>query len=277
VFGKNRQRIKGAKAVYSTRESGGPPFKGAVMEAESDDLGVLQLENVPPDKGSLTVYAEGYEPSLIGGFGGARRQAPEVDNSRRPPMEVELKEAPLTQAKIVDTAKRPVVGASVIIDEYRTTPMAPVTLTTDEQGNFAFWVGHGFVSGLVAKDGFMTHRFVLDSKSKDKVMVLHAPFRITGSVVDVDSRAKIANFDIKLGYLIEGRPEFFDQHGGAKSLGKFTDGKFEIKFTESVDPIPGLSDHRIIGVEATGYERVVSRNFKEDEGDIRMDFKLKKK
>lgn len=276
VFGTNRQRVEGAKATYSVQQDSGPPFRRAVIDAVSDDLGIFQIENVPPDKGTLIVFAQGYEPSMIGGFGGTQRARPEADSWQRPPMTVDLKEVPLTEAKVVDSASRPVIGASVIIDEYRSAPMTNVTLSTDENGIFGFWVGHGFVSGLVAKDGFMTHRFVLDSKSKNKVIVLLPPFRITGSVVDADSGAKIPNFEIKLGYLIEGQAEFFDQHGGGKSLGKFTEGKYEIKFAESVDPFPGLLEHRILGAEAAGYERAVSRNFKENEGDIKIDLKLKK-
>jgi len=267
VFGVNRQRIKGARAVYSQRGSGDPLSKRILIEAESDDLGVFYLEHVPPGEGSLTVHAQGYEPSMIGMSGSLRIRT----------LEVELKEAPREQVKILDEAKKPVPGATVVVNEYRSTPLAPVKLITDEDGIFGFSVGDGFVSGTIVKDGFMQHRFVLDSKSKDKVIILHPPFRITGSVVDANSGEKIPRFEIKLGYLIGGRAEFFDDHDSAQSLGNFTDGAYEIKFTESFDKVPSFLDQRVLGVDAANYDRAVSRQFDDGEGDIEMNMELKKK
>lgn len=266
VFGTNRQRIKGAKATYSQRGTSKTQLERISMVAESDDLGILYLKNLPAGEGSLTVYAEGHEPSLMGGLG----------RLGLPTIEVELKEASPKQVTVVDNTGAPVTAATVTVDKYRSMPLAAVKLITDAEGKFEFCVGHGFVSGIIVKEGFMQHRFQLDSKSKDKTVTLHAPYHIVGTVVDADSGEKIPSFEIKRGFLISGKPEFFDDDSHANSLGKFSNGAYEIRVTESSDKIPGLFDHQVLGVDAPQYRRSVSPRFTEGNGDIELNFKLTK-
>lgn len=260
-----RGRLPGAQVALSQPPTSPTEKEPSMRVTQTDDLGTFRFEDVPDGKATLTAVTAGYEPSGMGITVGPERR----------PIQLSLNQAAPRDFTVVDASGSPIVDATVTINTYRSMPLAPVTLSTNGQGEFAFSIGTGFVGGVITKDGYMRHKFGLPGPGgQSGTIKLKKPFRIQGSVTDSETGNRIPQFTVKSGMLMGQVPMFFDEQGGV-TLGSFADGAFEIAVNESVMELKGF-DQQILGIESAGYKRAVSRSYTQDEGDIRFEFKLEK-
>jgi len=229
----------------------------------TDDLGTCYFRGVPEGTFGVLVSADGHAT-------GYKELKVDRENHH---VWIKLPLGRQIDITVVAPDGTPIEGAVIDLSNTALPLFYDKPIRTDSEGKFTLMIGSKSIPARIVKPEYMTHRFTLPAtKGKDQVITLKRPFIISGTVTDAQTGQEILQFSVKLGMQMGEVPMFFDRYG-SEPLGAFLDGHYEITFDESADMPEGF-DKRILGIEATGYKRAVSRPFTDEEGDIVFDFKL---
>ncbi|HVM62194.1 MAG TPA: sigma-70 family RNA polymerase sigma factor [Verrucomicrobiae bacterium] len=249
-------------------------------KTKTDAQGHFAFGNVKPGQVVLTVRAEGYAPEL---------KMTEAD-SQTQPLEIRLTKGFVIRGRVVDRDGKPISGAGVAADTWRTHRSLTWRTETDGAGRFV-WSNAppDEVQFDVFKDGYSRNDLHgLTPSDEEQIITLLPLLRIHGTVVDADTGQPITNFDVVPGNL-------FDDAGSAtwNTYGTIhsTNGQYEIALDgapnqheqsitvpradgELVTTTNTVSGARLIHVEAEGYLPATSREFVSGETTAAADFKL---
>jgi beta-lactamase regulating signal transducer with metallopeptidase domain/uncharacterized GH25 family protein len=249
--------IAGAK-VMQGRDRWGSHYP----ETKTDALGQFRFPQVRTGEMILTVTAKGHSPDL---------KHIQVD---RPTTDVEFKLEPghVVRGRVVDPEGKPLSKVMISTDTWRQCRSLQFRTDTDADGRFVWTEAPADeVLTAVLKQGFMDLRdYPLKAGDKELTITLRKPLRVTGTVVDAETNKPIEEFA-----LFEGidwangsrQPIYWDKRNGHR--GAHPSGTFEHMITF---PRPGHA----IRIEADGYLPSDSRVFKDDEGSVSLQFKMKK-
>ena len=253
VLAADGKPIAGAKVAQ-----GRDRFGSNYPSATTDDEGKFRFANCPPGELILTVQAEGHAPDL--------RRIMVAPNP--PPVEFALEPARRISGRLVDRQGNPVAGALVAADTWRGYRSIKFRVDTDQDGRFA-WNDAPADDVLfdIGKQGYMSVRGkVLKASEDDVTITLLKTLKVSGGVVDDATGEPIAAFTVTPGIdWGSGRPPYWDRQSARRQAG----GRYEIDFSE---PRAG----HFVRIEADGHLPAVSRSFKDDEGDVTFDVRLKR-
>lgn len=250
VLDTNNNAIKNARISQGTNRSGQYPT------AETDENGRFEFKNIPAGEMVMTVQAAGYAPDL--------KQITVDDNET---IEFRLESGHTIGGQIVDVNDQPISEANVAANSWRGHQSLKWRTNTNKQGRF---VWNDAPSDEVVFDmgklGYMSIRDYAMLPSDDEyIIVMYAPFRITGMVVDADTNEPIKAFKVTKGY----DPGYSRGPFWERRSRSFTSGHYSVTSNE---PREGY----LVRIEADGYKTVVSPVFIDDQDEIIFNVKLQK-
>ncbi len=245
--------VAGAKVAQ-----GADRFGSHYPETKSDDQGRFRFENVRPGEMILTVQAKGHGPDLKRLAVG--KESVDVEFRLEPPHRI--------GGRVVDSRGGPVAGAFVAADTWRGRRSLEFRVDTDEDGRFAWEDAPGDeVLFDLGKQGFMSVRQKTIKASDEEVTItLLKPLKVGGSVVDDETGKPVEAFTVTPGIdWGNGRAPYWE----LQSARRQSSGRYEFEFGE---PRHG----HLVRIEADGYLPVNSPMFKDDQGEVAFDARLKK-
>lgn len=253
VTDKDGKGIKGASVLIGADRFGSD--KGSM---KTDGEGKFFIGNAKPGPLVLTVKAKGFSPDL-------RQVEARKD---MPLVEFKLEPGRTVRGRLVDVEGNPVRGAFVAADTWRGNRSLEYRVDSDANGRFV-WKEAPADEVLFdfGKQGFQSlRRFAMKPQDDEYVIKLLPPLRVSGAVTDADTGKPIDSFQIIPGIIWADQQQVNLERYGIKPG---ADGKYTMEFSE---PYPS----HVIRIEAEGYLPMVSRGFKDTEGSVSLDFKLKK-
>jgi peroxiredoxin len=258
--------IGGAK-VYQ----GGDRFGTNYPQTKTDANGNFHFAHCRPGAELvLTVTAKGHAPD----------QKTLALDKELGDIEFRLEPGHTIKGRIVDPDGKPIPKVLIATDTWRGHRALNERFDTDADGRFV-WNDAPADEILTdfLKQGYMDNRRVtIKASDQDIVVTLRKPVRVTGTVVDAETGKSVENFKVKQGIAWENQPATLtaDQRLAWAVTWQSGDpeihpqnGKFEFELTA---PYPGYA----VRIETTDYLPEESRVFKDNEGDISLEFKLKK-
>jgi hypothetical protein len=262
--------MKKGIAIRGTVVDGeGKPIAGARVQpgedaytrpaVNSDDQGAFRLPNAEPGEVVVTVSKESFAPEVT-------RAAVREGMA---PLRIQLAKGQTLRGRVVDKQGNGVAGATVVADQWRQVRTLKWSTATDAEGRF-LWNGAPAeaVKFDVYKRGYMSTRNVsLKASDAEHVITLLPPLKMKGKVVDAETGKPVEAFRAIHG--IDFGQGADRAHWGRQEEKKCTGGAYEIVQTE-----PYLGHY--VRIEADGYTPAVSRLIASDEGDVAVDFELKR-
>jgi HEAT repeat protein len=249
--------VEGVRVALSWRRDGENGELDQRM-ATTDALGTFRFPEVPNGLYHLVAFHPGHEPSIAS-----------VDTNRARRQQITLRPTEPAVFSVADGENAVLPDVSVRIDRYRSAPMPPVELRTDEAGRFLFPVGRGFVGGEAVHPGYMRTRFRLSRDANRSQVVMLKPYRVAGEVTDANTGAPIPEFTVTQGVRMGQAPAMI----GSKPLGTFTNGAYEIRVEESANRSAAF-DRLALAFDAPGYQQGLSPRYSERSGDLVFDIEL---
>jgi hypothetical protein len=247
----------------------GKPIEGALVaqgadrrsmyypDTKTDAEGRYTFENVTPGEIVLTVQADGFCPDSIR-FRVDRQISPII---------FRLEKGHAVKGQVVEPNGVPVRDATVSADMWREMRSLTWETRTDANGRFA-WNGapsDDFSINVNKRRYIIIRNYSVKPSQDEYVIRLYPELYVHGSVVDANSNEPVNDFRFFAG--VEGGE---GQDIAWKSSYKVTKrNDYEMRFTYP-------SDDYYIRVEAEGYEPEISRAISGGEGNVVVDFKLRK-
>jgi hypothetical protein len=251
--------------------------KAKVMQGDSRDVnypttqtdaqGRFEFPHVRGPGIILTVQREGYAPELkeISVYEGMA------------PVEFRLGQPRTIRGKVIDTHDNPLPGVGVSAASWRNHRSIEWQSQTNENGYFEWKAAPtDEVQFDFYKQGYMSVRKMQMSPGIDEyVVMMYPPLKVGGTVVDADSNGPIRNFRLFAGIKSEtGDSAYWGRSGDSVSWSRsdakaFSNGRYEHTFDYPYDG-------HLLRVESQGYLPAVSRIFRNDEGNVLFDFRLRK-
>jgi hypothetical protein len=261
---------KGLTVTGRVVDANGRPVEGAVVaqgssrlgthypSTKTDAAGKFSFGQSGPGEMILTVQAEGCAPEL----------KEIMAHEGMSPIEFYLGPGQTIRGRVVDSNDSPIEGVFVSVVTWRGRRSLLWRTNTDSRGYFQ-WndaptdeVQFGF-----QKTGYLYPGDIpLSSAVDEYVIVMCRPLRVSGQVLDADSKAPITNFRLIPGAKSDTRGSVAWQRGLAM---EFTRSRYEYEF-------PFIADGYAIRVEAAGYQPGMSPVFDAGEQGSVFDFELKK-
>ncbi len=176
------------------------------------------------------------------------------------------------RGRVVDVNGLPVAGAEVSILAWEKCGQLDWRAETDAEGRFT-WADapkSGDLMLNVAKLGYSAafgRRVALTDA--DPVVVLNPPLRVRGSVVDAETGRPIDAFKIDVG-------QTYDPRGGDVRYWEYVRSGAGPRGRYEYSPGEDQGMTRLLRVEAEGYRPSISRPIAQGEGEIVVDFQLRK-
>jgi hypothetical protein len=252
VFDEHGQPVSSATVMMASR-SFNP------MPAFTDKSGVFQLACSADmsdyrKPSALVIEAPGYAPAwqTIG-------PKPKLE-----PVEFHLAHGRSITCRVVDTERRPIIGARTVVEPLPENSSYGLWLeNTDEQGEFQIPnVPKNDVKLSILKSGYIAVRDFVVGPSENEVLIRMNPaLRVQGMVMDAQTGKPISNFEISV---------MFESGGRTRTSNPvaFAEGTYELSCDESQPESLQLK------VSAVGYEPANSKEIRIDEGRRTIDFKL---
>ncbi|WP_435019947.1 carboxypeptidase regulatory-like domain-containing protein [Tundrisphaera sp. TA3] len=247
----------GKPVVGAKVAQGSDRFGSHYPEAKTDEAGQFRFSNARAGEMILTVQAAGLAPDL------KRIQvAPGLE-----PVEFRLEPGRKISGQIVDPQGQPVAGAFVAADTWRGHRSLEFRVDTDKDGRFAWDSAPADeIQFDMGKQGYMSiRRKVIKADGGEIRLTMIKPLKVKGTVVDAETGKPIEAFTVLPGIdWGNGQPPFWER-GSAR---KQSEGAYEYSFSEP-------RDGHLIRIEADGYLPVVSRHFRDAEGEVTFDARMK--
>ena len=261
VIGPEGQAIQGAAIVVPLSASQGDWFRTA-----TDALGKFRLPHVEDraGRGVLQVRAEaaGFAPAWVQVE--ARRDAP--------PVMLRLTKGRPFVGRVVDAKGQPIFGARVSVNAWEECRNLDWRGETDAVGRFT-WANapkSGEILFVVRKAGYaQAFGHKLSVSDPNPIITLNRPVRVRGSVVDAETGRPIDTFNVVPGETWEGRGDNIHWWRDSRVV-RGVQGRYQ--YSSDLDQ----AMTRYLRIEATGYRPSVSRAISEGEGEIVIDFTLRK-
>ena len=252
----------GAPVAGAKVAQGGDRFGSDYPKTTTDETGRYRFAHCKSGPMVLTVVARGWAPDL--------RQF--NVNAELGPVDFQLRKGRTLRVRVMDKDGKKLPGVVVAPDTWRSHRSLTglgVPRETNAQGIWVWaWAPDDAVLCDILKRGYMSlRRQSLTARDEEYVVTLHRPLKISGRVVDAESKEPIKAFRIVPG-LAWGR------EGDSPSWTRYRikngrDGTYSHQFGE---PYPQY----FLRVEAEGYLPAASRSFSADEGKATFDFELQK-
>ncbi len=260
---------KQLKITGQVLDTNGVPIEGALVaqgadrrtlffpSTKTDSEGRYTFENVSLGDMILTVQAPGYSPDSMRFM---------VDK-QMPPIIFRLEPGHTIKGRVVDPNNKPVEGATVSADTWHEFRSLTWQTETDANGQFVW--NDAPLDELTININKWRYIIILNfsikASDKDYVITLYPELVIHGKIVDANSGEPVNDFSFYPG--VEGGE---GQDISWKPGSRITkQNEYEMRFTYP-------SSEYYIRVEADGYETEVSRAVSGNEGNVILDFKLKK-
>jgi beta-lactamase regulating signal transducer with metallopeptidase domain len=234
------------------------------VETQTDPQGRYRFADCNPGPLMLTAVAPGHSPEL-------RRVTVTKDMQ---PVDFRLAPGKTLRLRVVDTAGRPLAGAGAGPDTwrgYRTLHFLGLPKTTDAQGR---WVWDGAPADAmlcyVYCKGYMSCRKrSLVATDDEQTIVLHPALVISGRISDAATGKPVPECVAREGYESDTpRPHSVDWSPGQRTtISK--EGRYSLTISEP-------AEKRLIRIDVPGYLPAISRAIGNDEGNVTIDFELKK-
>jgi RNA polymerase sigma factor (sigma-70 family) len=269
---------EGGAPIAGARVRVGPRDMIASREILTDSDGRFRVHGGPIGSTVLTAEAQGF----------AAKTLPVTLKERNDPVRIALAKGIPLRIRVVGSNGTPVPNAYVLLNIMQ--PSVDGTLSTPPQASFeAFsdtegrvvWENapagtHEFritVTGFMARNGV---RVPADDQEHD--IVLNPALVLQGTVTDAGSGEPIPSFRLALGWTLFD-PRLGKTHIQVSGLDQlsptFSGGRFRHVLGEPV--MDGMDDPKlIVRFEADGYQRVISRAIRYDEGVVTLDVSLQR-
>jgi uncharacterized GH25 family protein len=226
--------------------------------AITDRQGRFEAVGVPRWTGAAIVRAPGFAPHLI------QMKPPTAS----PPVEVRMVKPVKIEAQVVSPDGKPIAGANVDVERWREYRALEWKTRTDANGRFVWDEAPADeVQFNVRARGWMgISGYPITAGGEPAKIVMYPPLRISGSVVDAETKEPIALFKITEGVRWTGQADVSWQTHNARRL---TNGRYEATLDR-------ISNGTKLKVEADGYEPAESQMLEPSAGAITLDFELKK-
>lgn len=247
----------------------GRPIEGASVAQGSDRWGTeypdtmtdaqgrFRFRGIKPGEVVLTVQARGHAPDVK-----QMTLAKEGES-----VEFRLGPGRTIRGRVVDPDGKGVAGITVVADTWRGHRSIHFEIKTDQDGRFR-WddaPGDEVLFDVVPTGDYMRIRDLrLSASEQESTITLARPLLVRGTVTDAETGKPIEAFTLLGGFDTgpASRPYFVRNREVRVKA-----GRYEFRF---VEPRP----HHYLRFEADGYRTVVSRAFRDDEGESVFDVKL---
>lgn len=240
--------------------------------------GTFRILGCPLGMQPVTASADGFAPAVL---------AVELPTNQSP-VQLVLSQGQTLRLKVLDAEGRPVAGASAW---YNTSDRTKFTTTAGDFPQVEF-NGHSDSQGLIVwehapdrdlifdigADGFMrTNDISIRPDDQEHIITLGPALTIVGTVRDADTGELLPGFQLSIGCIRNHR------NGSSEPMWstidrfspKFTGGEFRHSLEEAV--IGGTENPGyVFRFEAKGYAPQTTRSYKADEGEIRMEIRMRK-
>jgi beta-lactamase regulating signal transducer with metallopeptidase domain/peroxiredoxin/protocatechuate 3,4-dioxygenase beta subunit len=185
-------------------------------------------------------------------------------------LEVRLSAAHPLVGRVVDPHGRPLADARVMGKRWRTMDAIEFDAHTDPDGRFR-WTeapADGMSFGFYAKGFIQIIDAFLPNDGREKTVTLLPELKVAGSVVDDQTGKPVDQAKVITGWWSSGDHVFWERQPDARRV-QLHDGKFE--FTEDT-----VRDGYAVRIEADGYLPAESKVFHQEDGEVSLEFRLKK-
>ncbi len=259
VLGPDGEPVAGAKvALLWDKNEAGEAYK-----TTTDAQGRYRFPHARPVAQAALIQAEGFAPGLT-----------ELEARPGASLEARLEPARTIRGRVVDEKGRPVPGATVRVDSWRSY-RRPLDWEgkTDAEGRFAWAEAPGdAVTLAVQREGPEPGvKIEAPADAGELAVTLPSRLRVRGSVVDAETGRPVERFRAIRGVIDlpgtepEGRPQW--RHGDA-AVGQ--GGRYELSFDDIIAQFP-----RAVRIEAEGYLPAESPAYRDDGGDQVFDARLR--
>ncbi len=187
------------------------------------------------------------------------------------PIDFRLKPGNTIRVRVLDEEGHPVPKAAIYFQQWRgrfdsfAFDNAPRQADVDGLWEWKEAPPEEVLANISRPNGMTLSNRPLTPRKEEYVFRVPKALVISGKVVDAETRQPIKGFRLTSGYLWMGQQVVWDQNNNAKATGS----TYEIKKTYE-------NGANLVGVEADGYMRAVSREIKGDEAKVTIDFELLK-
>ena len=263
---------RGLTVSGTVTDEAGKPIVGALIrtkflndirEAKTGDNGVYRLEGCEPRMTRIVVSAKGRATDMQ-----EVRVDPEMD-----PVDFQMKPGGKVRIRVLDEHDHPIPKARIFFQRWRSPQFSyfefdHVSQYADANG---VWIWNEapldeFQADICSTDGMYLARQPLIARDEEYVFRTPPALVISGNVIDAETRKPLAKFTVVPGSRFDNATQlhWYDSDRFAAA-----DGKYQIRQTR-----PQFA--HLIRIEASGYQAAVSRDIKSNEGNVSIDFELKK-
>jgi len=254
VLGVDGKPLAGAEVYY-----GGVLASNRIPAETTAPDGRFAYAAAPGEHVVLTVKAKGCAPEL------KQFAMPE----QKQDLTIQLSAGHHFAGRVLDPEGKPIPFAWVYPDTWRGNRSLETRLHADQDGRFVWDEAPAdTVYCDVAAEGFQRQsRVPLTAADHDFNVTLRRALHVRGTVIDAETNQTIDVFTVVPGIIFsESQPTFWDR-SRAKSAAR--GGK--IDYVETF-----AREAYAVRIEAPGYLPAESRAFKESEGEVTLDFRLKR-
>jgi hypothetical protein len=256
-----RGRIVGANGEPVTKGlvvwHADPYFATGINETPIQKDGTFQLPHLHAGKYPITVLAPGFAP-----------EQREIDISEgAPSIDFQLQPGNPIRIEIVDSSGNAIPNAIVSFAGYcwrRTSAIynvihedvtpSGIPGIANENGVYTWdWAPADAVTYSIGKSGYASRSVSLVATAEPHRIVLSAPFRISGSVVDAQTGDPVTEF--KVVPVKEFSGDFYSTDFQEHSIVIGRNGKYEIRINSHGEP----TDRHRVRIEASGYRSALGR------------------
>lgn len=234
-------------------------YSTGTQNMATDGEGRFNFDSVGPHD-RLTITARGYGPEMV-----------DLPDNREPrPMQIKLQPARTLVADVAWPDGTPVVGASVSLHMWRNRQVIKWSTKSDQHGRFTWNDAPAdpvtFTISSKKPSAQRTAVLTAAGEQQSAKVQFFPPVNASGTVVDADTKEPIKQFVMTYGIQWTGQNSPSFQTQSARTI---ADGKYQATLTQ-------VDDGAQLKVEADGYLPTVSRMIQPGEGNVTINFELKK-
>jgi uncharacterized GH25 family protein len=263
---------KGISVAGTVTDPDGNPVAGAKvglgadyiqeeMKATTDAQGKYVLSNMLPGHNTLTIFSNSFAPQM----------RPVSVSKEMKPEDFQLKLGKPVTFFVTDPDGKPVPGVGIAADTWqgcRALMSLSTRGSTDADGK---WTWQHAPDELVQSDLFRTGYMSVRGKefgpqADPHAITMNKALKVTGKVVDAVTGVPVPKFSVIQGQKLNStsQPVYWERYNTTE--GK--DGNFTMEFSEPRD------EGYLVRIEVVGYRPGISREFKDTEGDVTLEFKM---
>lgn len=262
---------RGQTVTGTVTDEAGKPIAGALIrtqffnvirEAQTDKDGNYQLAGCEPVETKIIVSAKGQATD---------KQKVLIQPSMKP-VNFQMQPGGHVRVQVLDHQGQPVPKARILFQNWRGAydyfQFENVNQYADQTGTWEWNEAplDQFTADICPPDGMYLGDQPLLARAAPYIFRLPPPLIISGRVIDAATKQPIKKFQIILGYRVGA--DYLKWQRDEQYVG--TDGSYSIRAT---------SDYfaHLVRVEADGYLPADSRDIKSNEGEVTVNFELKRK